>query len=59
MEPYHIKHQDTAITSSTDNARHCNGYVLQNTVMWIATGCTPDTNTQYLHDENKVLLMDT
>ena len=31
----------------------------QNTTLQIATGCTPDTNTQHQHDETKVLPVDT
>ena len=33
--------------------------IIQNTALQIATGCTRDTNTQHLHDETKVLPMDT
>ena len=32
---------------------------IQNTAFRIAIGCTRDTNTQHLHDETKVLPMDT
>ena len=32
---------------------------IQNTVLEISIGCTRDTNTQHLHDETKVLPMDT
>ena len=32
---------------------------IQNTALQIATGCTQDTNTQYLQDKTKVLPMDT
>ena len=32
---------------------------IQNTALHIATGCTQDTNTQHLHNEIKVLPMDT
>ena len=33
--------------------------IIQNTVLPIATGCTQDTNTQHLHNETKVLPIDT
>ena len=32
---------------------------IQNTALRIVTGCTRDTNTQHLHEETKVFLMDT
>ena len=49
MEPYHIKyqHQETENHSEHSSA-NCYG-----------TGCTRDTNTQHLHDETKVLRIDT
>ena len=47
MEPYHIKHQHQETTNHS------------NTAFQIATGGTRDTNNQHLHDETKVLSMDT
>ena len=32
---------------------------IQNTALQIVTDCIPDTNTQHLHDETKVLSIDT
>ena len=47
MEPYHLKHHIKKLQT------------IQNTALRIATGCTRDTNTQHLHNEIKVLPMDT
>ena len=48
MEPYHIKHPNIKKLQT-----------IQNTALQIFTGCPQDMNTQHLHDETKVLPMDT
>ena len=47
LEPYHIKHQHQETANYLKHSfANC-------------SGCTRDTNTQHLHDETKVLPMDT
>ena len=45
MEPYYIKHQHLKTANHSEHS--------------FSTGCTRDTNTQHLHDETKVLPIDT
>ena len=54
-----LEYVDTIWSPITSNTNIKTLQTIQNTVMCIAIVCTPDTNTQYLHDKNKVLLMDT